>query len=139
MPDTTHHLKNMADHIRVYGLHRGDQFAHLGPVITLDISALAYVIAEDSFPDEFFTDEITSMAIIEASAPAMACLRAISDALDSAVNDTQIAPGMWVPDYVEHVSTWAMTPGIGQTEPPTNDEVVARIELATRYAPTPTT
>lgn len=126
MQTTTQVLQQMA----VYAtdsLHTGEQFAAMGPSLRFDVCALAFVIAEGRVPDEFFTDEITSLAIIEASAPAMAAIRAISDVLDSSVNETEVEPGTYVPDYIEHVSQWAATPGIGQTEPPTPAEIRARI------------
>jgi len=138
MHTTAEDLQNMAHFIRVYGLHRGDQFAHLGPVITLDISALAYTVTEHGFPEVFFTDGIASTRLIESSARAMACIQAISHVLDSDVNETEIAPGVWVPDYIEHVSTWAMTPGIGCTQPPTDSEVIDRIQLAAQAVATQT-
>lgn len=134
MHTTAHHLKEMAHFVDCYGLHTGDQMAHVGPYLTFDISALAYVLTEHRAPEEFFTDEVASLRLIESSARAMACIRAISDVLDSAVCETQIEPGTRVPDYIEHVSNWAATPGIGKTTPPTVREVIRRIRHAANYA-----
>lgn len=126
MPSTADILVEAANILIVMGLHTGTQFAATDSD-AVDICAAVYLAAEGTFPPEFSTDEVTSLAIIEASALAMAAIRAISKVLDSSVNETEIEPGTWVPDYIEHVSQWAMTPGIGQTKPPTVDEVVARI------------
>ena len=132
MHDTRTVLQQMATHIDHNGLHRGDQFAQHGPVPRLDICAVAYVAAEDLTPDqypaEFFTDEIAALYLIGCSADAMAAIQAISSVLDSAVCETEIEPGTWVPDYIEHVSNWAATPSpVHPKRPPTNAEVIARI------------
>ncbi|WP_399559399.1 hypothetical protein [Streptomyces chartreusis] len=129
-------LQEMAHFISCYGLNTGPQMAYMGPVITFDISALAYVVTEGTTPDVFFTDEVASIQLIEASDRAMACLRAISDVLDSAVCETRTGDGTWVPDYIEHVSNWAATPPIGATEPPTESEVIGRILRAANHAQT---
>ena len=106
MPSTDRILRRMATVINTQGLHRGEQFAQRAPMDRLDISAVAYTVAEDRpAPAVFFTDEVASFDLIESSEPAMAALRAISAALDSDVNETNGRP-----DYIEHVSTWAMTP-----------------------------
>src|SRR5215207_10276647 len=112
MPSTAQNLHAMAGFIDRYGLHTGDQFARNDPGIPLfDICALAYVTAECcSPPREFFTDEDASLRLIEASAPAMAVIRVISDALHSEPCVDVIAPGVEVPNYIEHVSNWAATP-----------------------------
>jgi hypothetical protein len=135
MRDTHDVLHQMALVIDLNGLHRGDQFAERGPIPRLDICAIAYIVAErltpDRYPAEFFTDEVASIRLIEASAGAMAAIRAISEVLDSSVNETQIEPGTWAPDYIEHVSTWAMTiPPVGPKHPPTTAEVIGRIHRA---------
>jgi hypothetical protein len=135
MRDTTDVLQKMAAVIDLNGLHRGDQFAERGILPRLDICAVAYAVAErialPSIPEEFYTDEVASIRLIEASAGAMAAIRAISNVLDSAVNESEIEPGTWVPDYIEHVSTWAMTiPPVGPKHPPTTGEVIGRIHRA---------
>lgn len=128
MPSTDDNLLAMAVFARRYGIHTGEQFAAPGPCGPLDISALAYIVAERCAPPaEFYTDEVASLRLIEASAPAMQTIRVISSALDTDPCVTVIAPGVDVPDYIEHVSNWAATPGIGQDKPPTLDEVIDRI------------
>lgn len=135
--NTVEDLQNMARFISVYGLHRGDQFAHLGPVITLDISALAYTVTEHQVPDVFFTDEGTARDLIESSEPAMACIRAIS----GAIANYQVPDTAGQPDLIEHVSQWTFTPPIGEQQPPTDDEVIGCILRAANHlaAHTPTT
>lgn len=142
--DTAHILREMAHSIDLNGLHRGDQFAQRNGWLTrLDISALAYVIAErltsDCYPAEFFTDEVASIRLIEASAGAMNAIKAISAVLDTEPCETEIAPGYRVPDYIEHVSNWAATPQVGETQPPSNSEVINRILRAANNPGTPTT
>ncbi|MEU8469641.1 hypothetical protein AB0F30_17235 [Streptomyces sp. NPDC029006] len=132
MHNTADILAETAHILTTHGLHTGEQFAATDSD-AVDICAAVYMAAEGTCPIEFSTDESTSLAIIEASAPAMAAIRAISDSLDSDVNETEIAPGMSVPDYIEHVSQWAMTPGIGQTTPPTTSEVIGRILRAANH------
>ncbi len=132
MNTTAYDLHVMAAYVNLHGLHTGDQFAQRSGWLTrLDISALAYVVAEDLTPDrypaEFFTDEVASIRLIECSAKAMAAIRAISDALDSEPCETEIAPGHSVPDYIEHVSNWAAVPGLFSTTPPSTSEVIGRI------------
>jgi hypothetical protein len=121
-------LQAMAHFISRYGLHTGAQFAAPGPAAPMDICAVAYIAAERCPPPpEFYNDEITSLTIIESSARAMAAIRAISDVLDSSVCETQVEPGTYVPDYIEHVSNWAATTPVGATQPPTVSEVIGRI------------
>lgn len=142
MPSTYRVLRKMATVINTDGLHAGDQFAATnGYSDRFDICALAFIVAEDRpAPMAFFTDEIASIRLIESSAPAMAAIRALSDALDSEVCETQIAPGVTVPDYIEHVSNWAATPPIGEITPPTTAEMIGRIlraaDAARHAAPT---
>jgi len=135
-------LLHAAGDIALHGLHRGQQFAQHHPVLHLDICATVYASAEGirpwtnpqsapETPAVFFTDEAASMDLIESSEPAMSALRAISAVLDTDVNETDGQP-----DYIEHVSTWAMTPPIGCTQPPSTDEVVGRILRAARHART---
>ncbi|WP_446458703.1 hypothetical protein [Streptomyces rochei] len=102
------------------GLHTGTQFA--SPQGPLDVCAAAYAITEGNLPDAFYEDEVTSIELIEASERAMAAIRAISHALDTAPCATDGGP-----DYIEHVSNWAATPPIGATQPPTTSEVIGRI------------
>lgn len=118
--------------ITTHGLHRGPQFAASNSD-AIDVCAAIYMAAEGTCPTEFAEDEDASLAIISASAPAMAAIRALSDALDTDVCETEIAPGYWVPDYIEHVTHWAATPPIGCTEPPTVDEVIDRILRTARH------
>ena len=126
MQTTAEILVETAHIITVCGLHTGTQFAATDSD-AIDICAAVYMAAEGTCPSEFSTDEIASIAIIEASAPAMAAIRAISDVLDSSVCETEIEPDTYVPDYIEHVSNWAATAPIGATVPPTPDEVRARV------------
>lgn len=132
MPSTAHTLRTMAHTANTDGIWRGDQFATHSDFVDLgahlDISALAYVVAENChIPAEFFTDEDASLRLIECSAPSMQAIRAISAALDTEACTIPIAPGHDVPDYIEHVSNWARTPGIGETTPPSTSEVIGRI------------
>ena len=139
MHNTAEVLQRMAEVISLHGVHTGDQFAvrtHNDRLTQHDICALAWVVAEGRIaPREFFTDEVTSLTIIGASAPAMAAIRAISDVLDSAVCETEVEPGTWVPDYIEHVSNWAATASpVEPKRPPTVDEVIGRILRAANHA-----
>jgi hypothetical protein len=139
MRNTAQDLQAMASFIARYGLHTGEQLAAPGPAAPMDICAVAYIVAERCAPPaEFYTDQVASMRLIEASAGAMAAIRAISEVLDSGVNESQVEPGTWVPDYIEHVAQWAMRPGIGCTEPPTVDEVIGRILRAANTLATQT-
>lgn len=133
MPTTAMNLHVMAAYVSLHGIHVGDQFAAADN--RLDLCAIAYVVTEDlPVPAEFYTDEVASIRLIESSAPAMAAIRAISDALDTEVCETEIAPGMPVPDYIEHVSNWAATPPVFATDPPSIDEVIGRILRAAQQA-----
>lgn len=135
MHSTAWILRRMASIAAVDGLHTGEQFAHRGVTDRLDICALAYTVAEDQpAPAEFFTDEVASLRLIEASAGAMQAIRTLSAALDSEPCETEIAPGVTVPDYIDHVSNWAATPPIGETFPPTTAEVIGRILRASDQA-----
>ncbi|MFF7190567.1 hypothetical protein ACFZAR_36355 [Streptomyces sp. NPDC008222] len=128
MYSTAEDLQAMAHFINRYGLHTGPQFAALGPAAPMDISAVAYIVAERCAPPpEFFTDEDASLRLIECSAGAMAAIRAISEVLDPGACETEIAPGLYVPDYIEHVSHWAATPAPFSSAPPTVSEVVGCI------------
>ena len=139
MNDTVQDLQAMAHFITRYGLHTGDQFAAPGPAAPMDICAVAYVVAERCAPPaEFYTDELASIALIECSAKAMTAIQAISDVLDSPVCEDEIAPGMYVPNYIEHVSNWAATTPIGEKTPPTTSEVIGRILRAANTLATQT-
>ncbi|MFD8839782.1 DUF6197 family protein [Streptomyces griseofuscus] len=127
--NTVEILEETAHIIHTYGLHRGEQFA-ANDSDAVDICAAVYLAAQGTCPPEFSTDETTSLAIIEASAPTMTAIKAISDALDSSVCESEIVPGLWVPEYIEHVSNWAATPPIGEKTPPTVSEVIGRIHRA---------
>lgn len=124
MQTTAWTLEETAHILTAYGLHHGKQFAATTSD-ALDVCAAVYLAAEGTCPPQFSTDEDVSLCIIEASAPAMTAIRAISSVLDSPVCETEMVPGFWVPDYVEHVSSWA-TPVDGST-PPSIDEVIGRI------------
>lgn len=131
MPSTRRILRKMATVINTDGLHTGEQFAQRGVTDRFDICALAYLVAEDRpAPDVFFTDEAACLDLIEASQPAMAAIKALSEALDT---EACVTDGL--PDYIEHVSNWAATPGIGCTEPPTTSEVIGRILRAANTQP----
>lgn len=127
--NTAEILDETAHIISSYGLHTGAQFA-ADDSDAVDICAAVYLAAEGTCPPEFSTDETISIAIIEASAKAMTAIKAISDALDSSVCESEIVPGLWVPEYIEHVSNWAATPPIGEKTPPTVSEVIGRIQRA---------
>lgn len=134
MHGTAQTLQAMAAIIALDGLHTGEQMATLGPPITLDISALAYAVAEDQVPDAFFTDEATSLQLIEASPRAMAVLHAISAAIDN----YEVPDSAGRPDVIEHVSQWTFTTPIGCTRPPTTAEVIGCILRAAKHAATHT-
>ncbi|WP_329474195.1 hypothetical protein OIE75_41145 (plasmid) [Streptomyces sp. NBC_01723] len=123
MPSTRRVLRRMATVINTQGLHRGTQFASRGPMDQLDICAIAYTVAEDRpAPAVFFADEVASLALIEASEPAMAAICAISAALDTEPCETDGEP-----DYIEHISNWAATRAPFSSAPPTVSEVIGRI------------
>jgi hypothetical protein len=127
---TQYHLQKMASVISTRGrIHTGDQFASHAAMDVFDICAIAYLVAEDRpAPDVFFTDELASIALIEASPRAMAAIKAISDVLDSTVCETRQPDGTYTPDYIEHVSNWAATASpVGPKRPPTLNEVIGRI------------
>jgi hypothetical protein len=115
------------------GLHRGNQFADTDTP-ALDVCAAVYLAAESQLPPAFHTDEVASIHIIEASPAAMAAIKAISAVLDSDPCETQNEAGLWVADYIEHVSNWAATPPIGEKTPPTDSEVIGRILRAANHA-----
>ena len=131
MPSSGRILRKMATVINTQGLHTGDQFAAHGPMDRLDICAVAYIVAEDRpVPAVFFTDEVASLDLIEASEPAMTVIRAISRAITNyLVPDTHGEP-----DVIEHVSNWVRTRPIGEKNPPSTAEVIGCILRAAERA-----
>lgn len=131
MRDTQSTLQDMAAVIGIDGLHRGEQLGRRGHIDRLDICALAFTVAEWrgplTIPVEFFTDELAGMRLIESSAGAMTAIRALSDALDSHVDEEELAPGLFVPNHIAHVSNWARCGEPTAQRPPTNAEVCAHI------------
>lgn len=125
-------LQKAACLIHLRGLHTGEQFAENTERGALDVCAAIFIVAEQRTPSEFYTDEVASLRLIEASAPAMQAIRALSNTLDTQPPVTEIAPGVEIPDYIEHVSNWAATTPIGHTTPPTTSEVIGRILRAAR-------
>ena len=100
-------LRRASDRINQRGLWTGDQFIEPSGR-RIDVCAAIYLAAEGGFiPDEFRTDEDAAIRLIECSAPAMQAIRAVSDHLDTQPPYTEIAPGIEVCDYIEHVSHWA--------------------------------
>lgn len=142
MRATTAVLQDMAAVIDIDGLHRGEQLAARGYITRYDICALAYAIAEwrtSNPPAEFFTDELASMRLIESSAGAMAAIKAISQVLDSHVDEEELAPDFFVPNYISHVSNWVRTAApIAPHRPPTASEVIGRILRAANTLATQT-
>lgn len=138
MHSTVDVLQRMASVISQRGLHTGDQFAlrtHSDRLTQHDICALAWVVAEGCIaPRAFFTDEIASIQLIQASPRAMDAIKAISNVLDTPPCETRTADGLYEADYIEHVSNWAATPPIGATTPPTTSEVIGRILRAANHA-----
>ncbi|PVC80562.1 hypothetical protein DBP19_36100 [Streptomyces sp. CS090A] len=116
-------LRRAAHLINHLGLHTGEQFADRD-TNAIDVAAAIYVAAEGTGPDEFYTDENTSLEIIAASADAMAAIRVLSAAIGTEPCVTQIAPGHDVPDYIEHICHWAMTTPVFGTRPPATSEVI---------------
>ncbi|MEU8740556.1 DUF6197 family protein [Streptomyces halstedii] len=135
MPGTADILRTAAHHINAAGLNTGNQF--IDPTTrSIDISAAIYVAAEVTCPNEFHTDELTSLEIIAASAPAMTAIRALSDSLDTGPCFTVIAPGHEVPDYIEHVSNWSATTPVFGDRPPNAAEVIGALLRAANLADT---
>jgi hypothetical protein len=136
-------LQDMASVIAIDGLHRGEQLGEPGYGIDrFDICALAYLMAEGigplRHPREFFDDELAGIRLIESSPGAMAAIRAISTVLDTPVTEEELAPGFFVPNYIEHVSNWARTTAPGDQQPPTISEVIGRILRAANTLATQT-
>lgn len=131
MPSTSRNLRKMATVAATDGLHTGEQFGIRGATDRFDICALAWIVAEDRpAPDVFFTDQAASMALLETSEPAMAALRALS----ASITDYEVPDTNGRPDVIEHVFNWTATPGIGQTSPPTLNEIVGRLIRASETA-----
>ncbi|MFG2540605.1 hypothetical protein ACGFU4_35745 [Streptomyces sp. NPDC048511] len=133
MPSTAGTLRRAAYILNSLGMHTGKQFA-AADSDALDVAAAIYFAAENTFPAEFATDETTSLAIIGASAPAVAAIRALSGSLITEPPYTEMAPGVEVPDYVEHVSHWAATAPTFSTKPPTLSEVIGALHRAAQTA-----
>ncbi|MFJ6238941.1 hypothetical protein ACIQH0_33220 [Streptomyces griseus] len=133
MPATAYTLNRAAHIISYRGLHTGEQFASADSS-ALDIAAAIYFAAENNFPDEFYTDEVTSLEIIAASADTMAAIRALSAAIGTEPPTTEITPDHDVPDYIEHVCHWAMTTPIFGTQPPATSEVIGALLRAATAA-----
>lgn len=133
MRDPKHTLTDMAAVINIDGLHRGEQFGARGHIDRLDICALAYTVAEWvgplNTPTEFFDNELAAIRLIEASAGAMTAIRALSDSLDSHVDEEEHAPGFFVPNHIAHVSNWVRF-GLPRSEPPSTSEVIGRLHRA---------
>jgi hypothetical protein len=136
MRSTAHTLRLAAHLISHRGLHTGEHFADSRSG-SLDICAAVYMATEKydlpdrlNVPDAFLTDEGHSRDLIEASAPAMDAIRAIS----ASIREYEIPDTDGRPDLIEHVSNWAATPPIGRTEPPTTSEVIGRILRAANHA-----
>ena len=133
MPSTAYTLRRAAHIINFFGLHNGKQFA-AADSNALDIAAAIYFAAENSFPAEFATDEVTSLAIIGASAPTMAAIRTLSASLPTEPSYMEIVAGHEVPEYIEHVSNWAATTPVFGEHPPTVAEVTGALHRAARSA-----
>ena len=132
MPKTVDTLRLAAQIINLHGLHRGPHFVsgawsgHLH-----DVCAAIYLASEGGpCPAEFTTDPNAARDLIEASSDAMAAIVAISDSLDTeapvteVIVDGQIAE---VTEHIEHLAAWTDRPGIGETAPPTDTEVIGRL------------
>ena len=138
MPSTAGTLRRAAHLINHRGLHTGNQFADKA-TNTADIAAAIFVAAEAHMPAEFYTDEVTSLEIIAASAPTMAAIRTLSDSLPTEPSYTEIVAGHQVPEYIEHVSNWAATTPVWGTRPPTTSEVIGALLRAAQTADALTT
>lgn len=133
MPNTAGTLRRAAHLISHRGLHTGDQFVDQA-TDTADLAAAVFVAAEGHIPAEFYTDENTSLEIIAASAGAMAAIRTLSDSLITSAPYTEIAPGLDIPDYIEHVSSWAISNHAFGDRPPTVSEVIGALHRAATAA-----
>lgn len=133
MPSTAEALRRAAHIISHLGLHTGEQFATPDST-ALDVAAAIYFATENTFPAEFKTDEVTSLAIIGASAQTMAAIRALSGSLPTEPSYTEIVDGRQVPEYIEHVSNWAATTPVFGEHPPTTAEVISALHRAAQIA-----
>ena len=132
MPQTTAEaLRRAADLIHTDGLHTGEHFMDR-TTGAIDVTAAIYITAEGGIPDAFYTDEATSLAIISASAPTMAAIRALSGSLPTEPSYTEIVDGHQVPEYIEHISNWAATTPVFGQHPPTTSEVIGALLRAAR-------
>jgi hypothetical protein len=127
-PTTGYLLRTAADLITTHGLWRGEQLA--GPNGELDLSAAIHVAATGTVPQAFRDDEATALDLIANDPEVMAAIRHLSATIDHLGG---VAPGPR-PDYVEHVSQWAMTPAPRDTCPPTESEVIGRLLRAANQA-----
>lgn len=114
------------------GIHRGENFADRHTP-ALDVCAAIYLAAEGTLPHIFHRDELASIDLIEASQPAMDAIRALSQALDSEPCETNGRP-----DHIEHVSTWAMTPALFDSAPPSLNDVLGRLLRTAQNLDAPT-
>lgn len=135
MPSTAGTLRRAAHLINHRGLHTGDEFVDQATNAP-DLAAAIFVAAENHVPAEFYTDENTSIEIIAASAPTIAAIRTLSDSLITSAPYTEIAPAVEVPDYIEHVSSWAATNHAFGNRPPTVSEVIGALHRAAQAADT---
>ncbi|WP_331729011.1 hypothetical protein OG693_39200 (plasmid) [Streptomyces sp. NBC_01259] len=133
MPSTAGTLRRTAHLLDHFGLHTGDQFIDQ-TTNAPDLAAAIFFAAEGHIPAEFYTDENTSLEIIAASAPAVAAIRTLSDSLITPAPYTEIAPGLEIPDYIEHVSSWATTKHLFADRPPTVSEVIGALHRAAQAA-----
>ncbi|MFG2676969.1 hypothetical protein [Streptomyces sp. NPDC048445] len=133
MPSTAGALRRTAHLINHHDLHADHQFIDQA-TNAIDLAAAIFIAAEGHIPAEFYTDENTSLAIIGASAPAMAAIRTLSDSLITPAPYTEIAPGHEIPDYIEHVSSWATTKHMFADRPPTLSEVIGALHRAAEAA-----
>jgi len=122
MPTAATTLRTAAHLLNHFGLHTGDHFAANGG--GLSVSAVIYRAVTFSTPNAFLTDQAAAVALIRGNAPAMNAIRVLSDCLDTHP-PTDIDTDE--PDHIEHISYWAATPAIGETNPPTISEVTDRI------------
>jgi ornithine cyclodeaminase/alanine dehydrogenase-like protein (mu-crystallin family) len=136
MLSTAEILRRAADLIHRHGLHTGEQFMD-HRTGALDVAAAIFVVAESGMSRQFIVDEAESLAIIGASAPAMAAIRTLSDSLPTQPSYTEIVAGHQVPEYIEHVSNWAATTPVWGTRPPTMSEVIGALLRAAQTADTP--
>jgi hypothetical protein len=122
MPTAATTLRTAAHLLNHFGLHTGEHFATNGG--GLSVAAAIYRAATYSTPNTFLTDPAAAIALIHDNAPAMNAIRVLSAVLDTHP-PTDIDTDE--PDHIEHISYWAATPAIGETNPPTISEILGRI------------